>query len=71
LPAASHAASLGRVETYCEDEEEIATTPDLITDVAVHKVMVHDGHRLADALDDLRARSLTPTVMLADTLRFQ
>jgi len=28
---------------------------------------VHDGDRLQDAPDDLRARSLTPTVMLADS----
>ena len=25
---------------------------------------VHDGHRLADALDDLSERALTPAVML-------
>ena len=28
---------------------------------------VHDGHRLADALDDLSARALTPAVMLGDS----
>ena len=43
------------VETYCEDvsNEAVAATPDLITHVEVHKMTVHDGHRLADALDDL------------------
>lgn len=61
------------VETYCEDgdagkrDEETAATLDLITHVAVHKMTVHDGHRLADALDDLDARALTPAVMLADS----
>ena len=28
---------------------------------------VHDGHRLADALDDLSERALTPAVMLGDS----
>ena len=61
------------VETYREDsgdeerEEEIATNPNLITHVAVHTMTVHDGHRLADALDDLGARSLAPAVVLADS----
>ena len=33
---------------------------------------VHDGHRFADALDDLSERALTPAVMLTRfTLRFQ
>ena len=78
-PDASYNAHKGHgyvaqiVETYCEDDgheerdEEIAIAPDLITHVAVHKMTVHDGHRLPDALNDLRARSLTPTVMLADS----
>ena len=47
------------VETYCEDapvNEAVAATPDLITHVEVHKMTVHDGHRLADALDDLSER---------------
>ena len=37
------------VETYCEDvsNEAVAATPDLITHVEVHKMTVHDGHRLA------------------------
>ena len=54
------------VETYCEDvrNEAVAATPDLITHVEVHKMTVHDGHRLADALDDLSERALTPAVML-------
>ncbi len=60
------------VETYCEDDDEIEATsdliaPDLITHVAVHKMTVHDGHRLADALDDLAERSLVPAVMLGDS----
>ena len=57
------------VETYCEDvsNEAVAATPDLITDVEVHKMTVHDGHRLADALDDLSERALTPAVMLGDS----
>lgn len=82
-PDASYNAHKGQgyvaqiVETYCEDDEddegddegdeEIAATPDLITHVAVHKMTVHDGHRLADALDDLAERSLTPTMMLGDS----
>ena len=33
----------------------------------VHKMTVHDGHRLADALDDLSERALTPAVMLGDS----
>ena len=78
-PDASYNAHKGQgymaqiVETYCEDDgcdesaEEIAATPDLITHVAVHKMTVHDGHRLVDALDDLAERSLTPTKMLGDS----
>lgn len=61
------------VETYREDDagddgdETIEGPPDLITYVAVHKMTVHDAHRLPDALDDLDIRSLTPKVMLADS----
>ena len=79
-PDASYNAHKGQgymaqiVETYCEDgngddggDEETAATPDLITHVAVHKMTVHDGHRLPDALDDLAERSLTPAVMLGDS----
>ena len=59
------------VETYAEDDGPAPKTaprsPDLITHVAVHKMTVHDGHRLPDALDDLADRSLTPKVLLADT----
>jgi len=59
------------VETYAEDDdpmhETTAPSPDLITHVAVHKMTVHDGHRLPDALDDLADRSLTPKVLLADS----
>ena len=35
--------------------------------VEVHKMTVHDGHRLADALDDLSERALRPAVMLGDS----
>jgi hypothetical protein len=78
-PDASYNAHKGQgymaqiVETYCEDddrdesEEAVAATPDLNTHVAVHKMTVHDGHRLPDALDDLPERSLTPAVMLGDS----
>lgn len=59
------------VETYAEDDspthETASRSPDLITHVAVHKMTVHDGHRLPDALDDLADRSLTPKVLLADS----
>lgn len=59
------------VETYAEDDgpeaEFGARSPDLITHVAVHKMTVHDGHRLPDALDDLAKRSLTPKVLLGDS----
>jgi hypothetical protein len=60
------------VETYCEDgdkdrEDGTAAAPNLITHVAVHKMTVHDGHRLTGALDDLSARALAPAVMLADS----
>lgn len=78
-PDASYNAHKGQgymaqiVETYCQDDdrdeedEEVAATPDLITHVAVHKMTVHDGHRLPDALDDLSERSLAPAIMLADS----
>lgn len=64
------------VETYAEDDDparEAASrasdliTPDLILHVAVHKMTVHDGHRLPGALDDLAGRALTPKVPLADS----
>ncbi|MEH6836349.1 MULTISPECIES: transposase [Falsihalocynthiibacter] len=59
------------VETYAEDDSPThkaePRSPDLITHVAVHKMTVHDGHRLPDALDDLADRSLTPKVLLADS----
>jgi len=59
------------VETYAEDDDPASQTglrsPDLITHVAVHKMTVHDGHRLPDALDDLADRSLTPKLLLADS----
>jgi hypothetical protein len=59
------------VETYAEDDapacETAPRSPDLITHVAVHKMTVHDGHRLPDALDDLAERTLSPTVLLADS----
>ena len=59
------------VETYAEDDDPACETaprpPDLITHVAVHKMTVHDGHRLQDALDDLADRSLAPKVLLADS----
>ena len=78
-PDASYNAHKGQgymaqiVETYCEDDddaesdEEVAAIPDLITHVAVHKMTVHDGHRLEDALDDLSERALTPGMLLADS----
>ena len=75
-PDASYNAHKGQgymaqiVETYCQDdgcEEAVAATPDLITHVAVHKMTVHDGHRLADALDDLNGRSLAPAILLGDS----
>ena len=74
-PDASYNAHKGQgymaqiVATYCEDDsnEAVAATPDLITHVEVHKMTVHDGHRLADALDDLSERALTPAVMLGDS----
>jgi hypothetical protein len=59
------------IETYAEDDgpadEAAPRSPDLITHVAVHKMTVHDGHRLPGALDDLAGRSLTPKVLLADS----
>jgi hypothetical protein len=59
------------VETYAEDDDpETAACPrgpDLITHVAVHKMTVHDGHRLPDALEDLAERQLTPKVLLGDS----
>lgn len=59
------------VETYAEDDdpahEAVSRAPDLITHVAVHKMTVHDGHRLPGALDDLAGRALTPKVLLADS----
>jgi hypothetical protein len=59
------------VETFVEDDnsklETTARSPDLITHVAVHKMTVHDGHRLPNALDDLADRTLTPKVLLADS----
>ncbi|MEE8531893.1 MAG: transposase [Hyphomicrobium sp.] len=58
------------VETFCEDDgddEEGTPTPDLITHVAVHKMTVHDGHRLPDALDDLTSRAIMPQCLLADS----
>ncbi len=75
-PDASYNAHKGQgymaqvVETYREDDnddEGCAAIPDLITHVAVHKMTVHDGHRLPDALDDLSVRSLTPAMMLGDS----
>lgn len=49
------------VETYAEDDgpaqEAASRAPDLITHVAVHKMTMHDGHRLPDALDDLADRA--------------
>jgi hypothetical protein len=59
------------VETYAEDDgpeaEARSRTPDLITHVAVHKMTVHDGHRLPDALEDLAGRSLMPKILLGDS----
>lgn len=59
------------VETYAEDDGPAdgppPGSPDLITHVAIHKMTVHDGHRLPGALEDLADRSLTPKVLLADS----
>lgn len=59
------------VETYAEDDgpegEEGPKTPDLITHVAVHKMTVHDGHRLPDALEELAGRQIMPRVLLGDS----
>ena len=59
------------VETFSEDDqlpsETSARSPDLITHVAIHKMTLHDGHQLPKALDDLEARALTPSVLLADS----
>ena len=57
------------VETYREDDaaEAEEDTPDLITHVAVHKMTVHDGHRVPDALDDLANRHLLPERLTGDT----
>lgn len=59
------------VETYAEDDcpeaKADSRSPDLITHVAVHKMTVHDGHRLPDALKDLAGRSLMPKVLLGDS----
>lgn len=77
-PDASYNAHHGQgymaqiVESYCEDDDsddsqDVAATPDLITHVAVHKMTVHDGHRLPDALRDLEDRALLPETLLADS----
>ncbi len=65
----AHKGHMAQIVAYCEDDsnEAVAATPDLITHVEVHKMTVHDGHRLADALDDLSERALTPAVMLGDS----
>ena len=59
------------VETYAEDDGPAdgppPGSPELITHVAIHKMTVHDGHRLPGALEDLADRSLTPKVLLADS----
>ena len=54
------------VETFSADEGG-DPAPDLITHVAVHKMTVHDGHRLPDALEDLASRAIGPERMLADS----
>lgn len=59
------------MESYQEDDdasdEPVASKPDLITHVAVHKMTVHDGDRLDPALDDVRQRQLTPDLLLGDS----
>ncbi len=63
------------VETFCDDDgpdeqgddDTGAPSPDLITHVAVHKMTVHDGHQVPDALEDLASRSITPERLLADS----
>ena len=39
-------------------------SPDLITHVEVHKMTVHDGHRVEDAMEGLEARDLKPATLL-------
>lgn len=41
--------------------------PDLVTNVAVHKIKVHERHQLAGAWHDLAGRALTPKVLSADS----
>jgi len=42
-------------------------SPDLITHVEVHKMTVHDGHRVEDAMEGLEARDLKPAMLLGDS----
>lgn len=57
------------METYQQDDDDDAppTQPDLITHVSVHKMTIHDGHRLAPAVKDTRRRAVEPQQLLADS----
>ena len=57
------------METFAQDDGDDAPAPcpDLITHVAMNKMTVHDGHRLAPAIEDVRQRQVQPQQLLADT----
>ncbi len=62
------------VETWCDDGPDgkgnnaaETSPPDLITHVEVHKMTVHDGHRVEDAMVGLETRSLKPATPLGDS----
>ena len=62
------------VETWCDDTPDgkgsdaaLTSPPDLITHVEVHKMTVHDGHRVKDAMVGLETRDLKPATLLGDS----
>jgi transposase-like protein DUF772/DDE family transposase len=62
------------VETWCDDGPDSeendnvdGSPPDLITHVEVHKMTVHDGHRVEDAMAGLETRDLKPAILLGDS----
>ncbi|NOX38938.1 MAG: transposase [Alphaproteobacteria bacterium] len=62
------------VETWCDDDPDgkgndtaNVSSPDLITHVEVHKMTVHDGHRVEDAMAGLETRNLKPAMLLGDS----
>jgi len=60
------------VETWSDDDsddkrDDSAGTPDLITHVEVHKMTVHDGHRVDSAMTGLERRDLKPKTLLGDS----